>query len=100
MPTLENLIRILYNVDGFNEKPQSSGGYINGGYFVCNRKIFDYLDDREDLVFEKDPIHKIVAAGELMVFKHDGFWQPMDTSREYNLLNELYDNGNAPWVKW
>ncbi len=87
-------------VTGFNEKPQSTGGYINGGFFVCNRAIFDFMDDRENLVFEKDVIENIVNANELMVYKHDGFWQPMDTSREYHILNDLYDKGNAPWVRW
>ena len=84
----------------FNEKPQISGGYINGGFFVCNRKIFDYLDDREDLVFEKEPLRRLVADGQMNVFKHDGFWQPMDTSREYSILNNLYDSGRAPWIRW
>ena len=88
------------SVSGFNEKPQSSGGFINGGYFVCNKRIFDYMDDRENLIFEKDVINKIVADSQLMVFKHDGFWQPMDTSREYHLLNGLYKKGEAPWVRW
>jgi glucose-1-phosphate cytidylyltransferase len=87
-------------VIGFNEKPQSTGGLINGGFFVCDSRIFDYMDEREDSVFEKDVINRIVAAGQLMVFKHSGFWQPMDTSREYHLLNDLFNGGNAPWVRW
>ncbi len=87
-------------VRGFNEKPQSSGGFINGGFFVCNRRLFDYTDDREDSVFERDVINRVVADGQLMVFKHNGFWQPMDTSREYQLLNDLFVKGKAPWVRW
>lgn len=87
-------------VIGFNEKPQSSGGFINGGFFVCNKEIFDYLDDNEDLVFEKEPIHKLVDAGEMKIFRHEGFWQPMDTYREYQILNDMFDKGEAPWVKW
>jgi len=87
-------------IDGFNEKPQSSGGYINGGFFVCSRRLFDYLDDREDLVLERDPMERLVRDGELMMFQHDGFWQPMDTYREYQLLNDLYAKKMAPWVKW
>ena len=82
----------------FNEKPQATAGRISGGYFVANPRLFDYLDDDEDLVFEKDPIRKLVADQELMMYKHDGFWQPMDTSREYQLLNSLYDDGKAPWI--
>ena len=61
--------------------------------------IFEYLDDREDLVFEKEPLRKLVANNEMMVFNHGNFWQPMDTHREYLLLNDLYDKGNAPWLK-
>ena len=76
-------------VKEFNEKPQATGGRISGGYFVANAKLFDYLYDDDDLVFEQDPMRKIVADGELMMFDHDGFWQPMDTSREYQLLNHL-----------
>ncbi len=88
------------NVQGFNEKPQVSGGRINGGFFVFNAEIFDYLSDEESLVLEQDPIRRLVADGQLQVFEHDGFWQPMDTSREYTLLNEMYQNKQAPWVKW
>ena len=83
----------------FNEKPQSTDGRINGGYFVASPKIFDYLDDREDLVFEQEPIRQLVKDEQLMTFEHNGFWQPMDTSREYQLLNELYAKGDAPWIR-
>lgn len=86
-------------VAAFNEKPQASGGRISGGFFVASPRIFDYLDIREDLVFEQGPIRKLVEDNELMMFKHDGFWQPMDTSREYQLLNGLYESGDAPWIK-
>ena len=82
----------------FNEKPQATAGRINGGYFVASPQIFDYLDEREDLVFEQEPIRQIVEDEQLMMFEHNGFWQPMDTSREYQLLNTLYEKGNAPWV--
>jgi glucose-1-phosphate cytidylyltransferase len=87
-------------ISEFNEKPQSAEGRINGGFFVCNRRIFDFLDVNDDLVFEKDPMIKLVRAKQLMQFNHDGFWQPMDTYREYHLLNSLYENNNAPWKKW
>lgn len=83
----------------FNEKPQASAGRISGGYFVASPRLFDYLEDREDLVFEQGPIHQLVKDKQLMMFEHDGFWQPMDTSREYQLLNSLYESGNAPWVR-
>ncbi len=87
-------------VTEFNEKPQAVGGRISGGFFICRRSIFDYLDEREDLVFEKEPMTKLVQDRQLMMYEHDGFWQPMDTHREYQLLNELYDSRHAPWVKW
>ena len=83
----------------FNEKPQATAGCISGGFFVAGPRLFDYLDDREDLVFEQDPIRNLVKDGQLMMFEHDGFWQPMDTSRDYQLLNSLYERGNAPWVR-
>lgn len=83
----------------FNEKPQAASGRISGGYFVASPKLFDYLEDREDLVFEQEPMHQLVRDQQLMMFEHNGFWQPMDTSREYQLLNSLYEKGNAPWVR-
>ena len=71
---------------------------ISGGFFAANtKKIFDYLDDDINLVFEENPISNIVEARELMMFKHDGFWQPMDTSRDYKLLNEMFLNNNVKW---
>lgn len=84
----------------FNEKPQATGGRISGGYFVCSRKIFDYLDEREDLIFETDPMRKLVADGQMMMYEHDGFWQPMDTYRDYLYLNGLVAKNEAPWIKW
>lgn len=87
-------------VSGFNEKPQTSGGRINGGFFVFKREFFDYLDDSESLVLEQEPMKALVRDKQLMVFEHDGFWQPMDTSREYILLNGMYEKKQAPWVKW
>ena len=87
-------------VKEFNEKPQTEGGRISGGYFIANSKIFEYLNEDEGLVFEQEPLRKLVSEGELMVYEHDTFWQPMDTSREYQLLNDLYEQGKAPWVRW
>jgi glucose-1-phosphate cytidylyltransferase len=86
-------------VTEFNEKPQTTGGRISGGFFVCNRKIFDYLPDDDALVFEQDPMRRLVKDGQMHVFNHDGFWQPMDTYREYSLLNDLYSRGEAPWIR-
>ena len=94
----------LVHTDGviteFNEKPQAAGGRISGGFFVATPKIFDYLEEVDNLVFEQQPMRSLVADRQLLVFEHEGFWQPMDTSREYQLLNSLYDDGRAPWVRW
>ncbi len=87
-------------VTEFNEKPQTTSGRISGGYFVANKKLFDYLDDDKNLVFENEPINKLVNEKELMMFKHNGFWHPMDTRREHQILNELLINKKAPWIKW
>ena len=88
------------HVSEFNEKPQAAAGRISGGFFVCRREIFDYLNGREELVFEQEPMNRLVADGQLMLYPHDGFWQPMDTHREYTLLNRLFDSGKAPWAIW
>lgn len=87
-------------ISEFNEKPQTVEGRINGGFFVCNINLFDYLEGNDDLVFEKEPMMKLVRDKQLMQFNHDGFWQPMDTYREYVLLNSLYEKNDAPWKKW
>lgn len=84
-------------VTEFSEKPQAVGN-INGGFFVFNREIFDYLE--EDSILEQGPLQKLVANKELMSFSHTGFWQPMDTFRESVLLNELWDANQAPWKVW
>lgn len=83
----------------FNEKPQATGGRINGGFFVAGPRLFDYLDDSDDLVFENGPMERMVRDRQLMMFEHDGFWLPMDTSRDYQLLNSLYASGKAPWIR-
>lgn len=84
----------------FNEKPQATGGRISGGFFVLNRAIFNYLPADTGLVFEEQPLRALVAAGELMVHEHDGFWQCMDTYRDFKLLTSLWETGNAPWRNW
>ena len=95
---------IKINADGtvfeFNEKPQATGGRISGGFFVLNRAIFNYLPADTGLVFEEQPLRALVAAGELMVHEHDGFWQCMDTYRDFKLLTSLWETGNAPWRNW
>ena len=86
-------------VSEFNEKPQATAGRISGGFFVASPRLFDYLDEREDLVFEQEPIRSLVRDEQLMMYEHNGFWQPMDTSREFQLLNSLYNEGKAPWIR-
>jgi glucose-1-phosphate cytidylyltransferase len=84
----------------FNEKTQAAAGMISGGFFVCRREIFDLLDDRDDLVFEQGPMQDLVRRGQMMVYQHKGFWQPMDTARDHALLNTMFNEGKAPWVVW
>lgn len=85
----------------FNEKPQASEGFINGGFFVFDgRRIWDYIGDNPGVLLEKEPLQKLARDGELMAYPHTGFWQPMDTLREYNLLNDLWARGQAPWKLW
>jgi len=86
-------------VTEFNEKPQATGGRISGGFFVCRRDLFDYLDDNDDLVLEQEPMRKLARDGEMALYKHDGFWQCMDTYRDYKLLNDLWHGGAAPWSR-
>jgi len=88
----------------FNEKPQVQAGLINGGFFVFQRAFLDrFLDDGTggaDMVLEQEPLQRLARSGELMVYVHEGFWQPMDTSREHTRLNELWNTGRAPWKVW
>jgi glucose-1-phosphate cytidylyltransferase len=87
-------------VRSFHEKPQTEGGYINGGYMVCSRSLFGYLEEPSGVILEEQPLRKLAAEGQLTAYKHEGFWQPMDTYREFALLNHLWDAGNAPWKVW
>lgn len=83
-------------VGTFSEKPQTGEGWINGGFFVFEPKVFDYLDS-DDTILEREPLERLAADGELMAYKHEGFWQPMDTLREKELLESLWASGNPPW---
>jgi glucose-1-phosphate cytidylyltransferase len=85
-------------VSGFNEKPQVSGGFISGGFFVFSKRIFDYLSEAEELVLEQEPMRALVADRQLAVFKHQGFWHPMDTYRDFKYLSDLWDSGSPPWT--
>jgi glucose-1-phosphate cytidylyltransferase len=84
----------------FEEKPQLSSGIINGGFFVFDRRLFNYLTEDENCDFEFGPLQEIASKGELKVFKYNGFWQCMDTIRERDYLNKLWDSGDPPWKTW
>ena len=86
-------------VTSFREKPDGEIGYVNGGFFVLNKKIGQYLQDDRD-IFEFDALPKIASAGKLRAFRHDGFWQCMDNPREVEVLNKLWNDGQAPWKVW
>ncbi len=88
-------------VTEFNEKSQVSAGFINGGFFVFDgRRIWDYLGTDAGAVLEREPLQRLTREGELVAFQHTGFWQPMDTLREYTLLNDLWAGGRGPWKTW
>jgi glucose-1-phosphate cytidylyltransferase len=83
----------------FVEKPQGDGAWINGGFFVLSPKVIDFIEGPAT-VWEKQPLQKLAQQGELMAYQHPGFWQPMDTLRDKNHLEELWNNGKAPWKIW
>lgn len=87
------------SVGGFVEKPDGDGGWINGGFFVLSPEAIDYVDGEMSL-WEREPLQKLMRADELRAYRHDGFWQPMDTLREKNRLESLWQDGNAPWKIW
>lgn len=84
----------------FNEKPASADGYINGGFFVFKRDIFDFLPKEEGCMLENAPMETLVKNEELVMFHHHKFWHCMDTYRDYLFLNEQWDKGNSPWKIW
>jgi glucose-1-phosphate cytidylyltransferase len=86
-------------VKSFKEKPKGDGARINGGFFVLSPKVLSQLED-DGTVWEQEPMMNLAKSGELMAFKHDGFWQPMDTLFDKNNLEKLWASGEAPWKKW
>jgi glucose-1-phosphate cytidylyltransferase len=86
-------------VSSFMEKPKGDGSWINGGFFICEPGVINYIQD-DSTVFEKEPLEKLAEEGELFSFKHEGFWKCMDTLRDKNQLNELWDTNNARWKIW
>jgi glucose-1-phosphate cytidylyltransferase len=83
-------------VTSFAEKPQTGAGWINGGFFVFERAVLDYIDG-DDMSLEREPLERLAAEGELMAFRHPGFWEPMDTQRDLDSLNRQWASGEAPW---
>ena len=86
-------------VAGFTEKPRGDGGWINGGYFVLSPSVLDLIDD-DSQSWELEPLNRLATQQQLMAYEHSGYWQPMDTLREKNLLEELWASGKAPWKIW
>lgn len=86
-------------ITSFEEKPQGDGGWINGGFFVLSPKVFDYIQD-DNTVWERGPMERLAAEGNLSAFLHTGFWHPMDTLRDKLYLDELWSSGRAPWMIW
>ncbi|MDF3942666.1 glucose-1-phosphate cytidylyltransferase [Achromobacter denitrificans] len=86
-------------VMSFKEKPKGDGGMINGGFFVLSPKVLDLIDD-DQTIWEREPLERLAEAGQLNSYKHEGFWQPMDTLRDRTYLEELWQDGSAPWKVW
>jgi len=84
----------------FKEKPKGDGSWINAGYFVCESKVLDYIENGSDVVFEQEPLKNLAKDGQIFTYKHDNFWMPMDTLRDKMKLNEMWDSNNAPWNVW
>jgi len=84
----------------FQEKPQVEQAYVNGGYMVCDYRLFEYLPDDPAVAFERGPITNLIQDGQLHSFRHEGFWQPMDTYQEMQYLNQLWETNAAPWKVW
>ena len=87
-------------VTGFREKAKEDGGWINGGFMVMEPGVFDYLSLREDCVMEQKPMEALAHDGQLGIYKHNGFWQCMDTQRDRSQLEAIWSSGNAPWAPW
>ncbi|HTI73020.1 MAG TPA: glucose-1-phosphate cytidylyltransferase [Candidatus Limnocylindria bacterium] len=87
-------------ITAFHEKPEQEKSYINGGFMVMNKKVAQYLDEGDGCVFERAPMERLAAAGQMKAYTHDGFWQCMDTYREQQMLDKMWTGGKAPWKVW
>jgi glucose-1-phosphate cytidylyltransferase len=83
----------------FKEKPKGDGALVNGGFFVLSPKVLDYLED-DMTVWEQEPLSRLASEDQLMAYEHDGFWHPMDTLRDKQLLEDLWTGNAAPWKTW
>lgn len=88
------------NILSFKEKPQGDGAWVNGGFFVCEPGIFNYLEDSISCILEREPLENLAIDSQLNAFKHRGFWRPMDTLKDKNELTEMWMTGRAPWAVW
>ena len=86
-------------VTRFREKPQMDD-WVNAGYFVFEPEVFEYLRDSDGMMLEQEPLARLAAERQLAAYRHEGFWQPMDTSREATLLNDMWAGNDAPWKVW
>jgi glucose-1-phosphate cytidylyltransferase len=86
-------------IDEFVEKPRGDGGWVNGGFFVLEPRVLDYIAD-ESTVWEREPMERLARDGELAAYRHTGYWQPMDTLRDKMVLEERWASGDAPWKAW
>jgi glucose-1-phosphate cytidylyltransferase len=87
-------------ISSFKEKPKGDGSWINGGFFVCQPEVFNYIKDGDNSIFERKPLEELANNGEMFAYKHIGFWRPMDTMRDKELLIKLWGSNNAPWKVW
>jgi glucose-1-phosphate cytidylyltransferase len=99
-PRFGNLLLEENRVTDFAEKEGKQGALVNGGFYVFKRELFDYLDDDLNCALEQKPLQRLATAGQLMAFKHTGFWQCMDTTRDLDSLQKLWASGKAPWKHW
>lgn len=93
------LVQESNGVDSFVEKPIGDGGWINGGFFVCQPEVLSYITN-DETTWEREPLEQLAAMGQLTAFKHRGFWKPMDSMRDHKQLNDMWENENAPWKIW
>lgn len=87
-------------ITSFMEKPKGDESWINGGFFVCQPQVFDYIPNGDDVIFERAPLENLAKDRKLNAYKHEGFWRPMDTLKDKNDLTEMWVKNTAPWAVW